>query len=212
MRVHTVGLLATAALAVCAAPARAQNFMSGSAETIAPGYFRLTGSPVQMFGHNGAPDRTGGEFRLGYGITDAFDIEAKSAFFDGVSLLGADAQVRVYRSDKAAISLRAGAHQAVMSSAPDSTAVDLAAELSAWVSRRVEVYGATDFSFEYVNGPGGNDFTRVHLVPGVRFGVGQQVDVQVEAGIGLNHNSPDFVTAGLAVHLPTSGAASSPRH
>jgi len=214
MRVHSVGFVAIAvvSLAVSAAPARAQNFMSGSAETIRDRYFRLTAAPVQMFGRDAAPDRTGGAFRLGYGITDAFDIEAKTAFFDGVSMIGADGQFRVLGDDDTALSLRIGGHQAMMSNGPDSTALDLGAEISAWIDRRVEVYAGPAFSFESVNGPNGNDFTRVHVVPGVRFGVGQRVDVQVEAGIGLNHNSPHFVTAGLALHMPTSGAARGPRH
>src|SRR5262245_21860661 len=97
MRVHSVGFMAIAAVsfAVSAAPARAQNFMSGSAETIRDGYFRLDAAPVQMFGRDAAPDRTGGAFRLGYGITDALDVEAKTAFFDGVSLIGGDGHFRL---------------------------------------------------------------------------------------------------------------------
>ncbi len=211
---HSAGLIvvAAASLAFCAAPLRAQNFMSGSAETIRNDYFRLNAAPVQMFGRDSAPDRTGGSFRLGYGITDAFDVEAKTAFFDGVSLIGADGQFRVLGDDDRVLSLRLGGHQAVMQNAPDSTALDLGAEWSAWVDRRVEVYAGAAFSFESVNGPNGNDFTRVHVVPGVRFGLNQRVDLQVEAGIGLNHESPHFLTAGLAVHMPTADAARTARH
>ena len=214
MRVHSVGLIGVAAvsLAVSAAPARAQNFLNGSAETIRDRYFRLTAAPVQMFGRDAAPDRAGGAFRLGYGITDAFDVEAKSAFFDGVTLIGGDGQFRVFNDNDVLVSLRIGGHQAVMSNGPDSTALDLGAELSTWVDRRVELYAGTEFSFESVNGPNGNDFTRVHVVPGARFGLNDRIDLQVEGGIGLNHNSPHFITAGLALHMPTSGASRGPRH
>ena len=205
-------VMAAVSLGLAAAPARAQNFMSGSADTIRSDYFRLTASPVQMFGRDQRPDRTGGAFRLGYGITDAFTVEGKTAFFDGVTLVGGDGQFRVLGGKDTQCSLRIGGHQAMMTGGPDSTALDLGAEFSAWVDRRVEVYGGTEFSFESVNGPTGNDFTRVHVVPGVRFGVGQRVDVQVEAGIGLNHDSPHFLTAGVALHMPTSGAAGGPRH
>ncbi len=146
MRVHSVGLIGVAAvsLAVSAAPARAQNFLNGSAETIRDRYFRLTAAPVQMFGRDAAPDRAGGAFRLGYGITDAFDVEAKSAFFDGVTLIGGDGQFRVFDDDDVLVSLRIGGHQAVMSNGPDSTALDLGAELSTWVDRRVELYAGTE--------------------------------------------------------------------
>jgi hypothetical protein len=120
MRVHSVGFIAVAAvsLAVSTAPAQAQNFFAGSAETIRDRYFRLTGAPVVMFGRDGAPDRTGGAFRLGYGITDAFDVEAKSAFFDGVTLIGGDGQFRVFADNDVLVSLRAGAHQAMMDNGP----------------------------------------------------------------------------------------------
>lgn len=214
MRDHTASLtaVAVAALAFCAAPLRAQNFMSGSAETIRNDYFRLSAAPVQMFGQDGAPDRTGGSFRLGYGITDAIDLEAKTAFFEGVSLVGADGQFRVLGGDDHLLSLRIGGHQALMSNAPDSTALDLGAEFSAWVDRRVEIYSGAAVSFESVHGPRSNDFTRVHIVPGVRFALNQQFDLQVEGGIGLNHDSPHFITAGLAVHMPTANAVRAPRH
>ena len=214
MRVRSIGFLAVAAvsLAVSAAPARAQNFLSGSAETIRDHYFRLTGAPVVMFGRDGAPDRTGGAFRLGYGITDAFDVEAKSAFFDGVTLIGGDGQFRVFADNDVLVSLRAGAHQALMDNGPDSTALDLGAEVSAWVDRRVELYAGTEFSFESVHGPNGNDFTRAYVVPGARFGLSDRVDLQLEGGIGLNDNSPHFITAGFALHMPTSGASRGPRH
>ena len=214
MRVHSVRLIAAAAVAfaVSSVPAQAQNFFTGSAETIRDRYFRLTGAPVVMFGRDDAPDRTGGAFRLGYGITDAFDVEAKSAFFDGVTLIGGDGQFRVFADDNVLVSVRAGGHQALMSNAPDSTALDLGAELSAWVDRRVELYAGTEFSFEHVHGPGGNDITRAYVVPGARFGLSDRVDLQVEGGVGLNDNSPHFITAGIALHMPTSGASRGPRH
>jgi hypothetical protein len=214
MRLHSIGLMAVAAVSLVGSsrPADAQSFLTGSAETIRDRYFRLTGAPVQMFGRDGAPDSTGGAFRLGYGITDAFDVEAKSAFFDGVSLIGGDAQFRVFADDDVLVSVRAGGHQALVEGAPDSTALDLGAELSAWVNRRVELYAGTDVSFEHVHGPVGDDFTRVHIVPGARFGLSDRLDLQVEGGIGLNENSPHYITAGLALHMPTSGASRGPRH
>jgi len=130
MRVHSVRLIAAAAVAfaVSSVPAQAQNFFTGSAETIRDRYFRLTGAPVVMFGRDDAPDRTGGAFRLGYGITDAFDVEAKTAFFDGVTLIGGDGQFRVFADDNVLVSVRAGGHQALMSNAPDSTALQATIE------------------------------------------------------------------------------------
>jgi hypothetical protein len=213
MRIKSLAFSALAALTlgVSSTPAQAQNFLTGSAETIRDRNLRLTAAPVQMFGRDDAPDRTGGAFRLGYGFSDAFGVEAKSAFFDGVSLIGGDGQLRVLADDDIVVSLRAGGHQALVSDGPDSTALDLGAELSAWVNRRVELYAGTEVSFEHLHGPDSDDFTRVHVVPGARFGLNDRLDLQVEGGIGLNDNSPHYITAGLALHMPTSGASRGPR-
>jgi hypothetical protein len=209
MREHSTGFVAVAALSLVASAvtARAQNFQSGSAATIRSGHVQLTASPVHMFGRDGRPDRTGGAFRLGYGISESFDVEAKSAFFDGVTLVGGDGHFRVFDDQDTSLSLRVGGHQALMSSAPDSTALDLGVELSEWLNRRLELYGGAAFSWESVNGPSGSDFTRFHLVPGIRFGVAERLDLTVEAGIGLNDNSPHFLMAGLALSMPASASA-----
>ena len=211
MRVHSVGLIGVAAvsLAVSAAPARAQNFLNGSAETIRDRYFRLTAAPVQMFGRDAAPDRAGGAFRLGYGITDAFDVEAKSAFFDGVTLIGGDGQFRGLQRQR-----RAGL-------APDwrppGRDVERARLDGARPRRGAQHVGRPPLSRSTPEpsfllrvrerARTSNDFTRVHVVPGARFGLGRRVDsCRSRRGIGLNHNSPHYLTAGLALHMPTSGA------
>ena len=128
MRMPSTSAVAGAALvmAIVAAPARAQNFQNGSAETILYGNLRFQASPVQLFGTNGGPDRTGGAFRLGYGLTDSFDVEAKTGFFNGFSLLGADGRYQ-FRSGDTSLAATVGGHQALVQNSPDSTALDLAA-------------------------------------------------------------------------------------
>jgi hypothetical protein len=216
MREHSSRLVAAVALssAVVAVPARAQNFQTGSASTIPAGHLRLTASPAWMFGRDGAPDRTGGAFRLGYGMSDSFDVEAKTAFFDGVTLVGGDGKFRVLDHGTTSLSLSAGGHQALVSHALDSTALDLAAQLTERLGQRLEVYGGAVFSWELLHDPAGpdTDFTRIHLVPGVRFGVAEKLDLLVEAGVGLNDNSPHFITAGLALNVPVSAAARGRAH
>jgi hypothetical protein len=211
MREHSARIVAVVALsvAVLAVPARAQNFQTGSASTIPAGHLRLTASPAWMFGRDGAPDRTGGAFRLGYGMSDSFDVEAKTAFFDGVTLVGGEGQLRVFSRGDTSFSLSAGGHRALVSHALDSTALDLAAQLSARLGQRLEIYGGAVFSWELLHDPAGpdTDFTRIHLVPGARFGVAEKLDLLVEAGVGLNDNSPHYVTAGLAWNVPVSAAA-----
>jgi len=215
MREHS-GIVAAAAVAfaVCAVPAQAQNFLNGSAETIWAGNVRLSGSPAHMFGRDGAPDNTGAALRLGYGFTDNFDLEAKSAFFDGVTLLGGDAHYRFLARPNTSAAFSVGAHQALVSNALDSTALDLAASLSRRLTERVEVYGGALLSWERHNDvPEGldADFTRFHLVPGLRFGIAERLDLLVEGGVGLNDDSPHFLAAGLALHVPASDSAAGRR-
>jgi len=193
-------------MAILVAPAQAQNFQNGSAETIWQGYLRLTGSPVWLIGTDGGPDRNGGAFRLGYGLTDAFDVEAKTGFFNGFNLIGADARYRFLAGDTS-MAFTAGGHQAMVRNAPDSTALDLAAQVSRRVRPRLEIYAGPAFSYETVHGVADSGFTRWYAVPGVRWGIVNRLDLLVEGGVGLNHNSPSYVTVGIAASMPVSNGA-----
>ena len=193
-------------VAILVAPAQAQNFQNGSAEPIWRGNLRLTGSPVWLIGKDGGPDRTGGAFRLGYGLTDAFDVEAKTGFFNGFSLIGGDAHYRFLRG-QTSMAFTAGGHQALVRNAPDSTALDLAAQVSRRVRPRLEIYGGPAFSYETVHGVADSGFTRWYAVPGVRWGLANRLDLLVEGGVALNHNSPSYVTVGIAASRPVSDGA-----
>jgi hypothetical protein len=209
MREHMARTAAAAAVSlfVLAVPARAQSFLSGSAETIWAGNFRLTGAPVHMFGRDGAPDRTGGAFRLGYGISESFDVEAASAFFDGTTLLGGDVKFQALDHGETSLAFSAGGHWAQVSHGLDSSALDLGVELSQRIGQRLEVYGGAIFSREATEGPTGTDFSRFYVVPGVRVGVAEKLDLVVESGLGLNDDSPHYLTAGLALYLPVAANA-----
>ena len=197
---------AALSIVLLAAPARAQNFQNGSAETIWPGNLRLTASPVHMWGTEGRPDRTGGAFRLGYGVTEWFDVEAKSGFFDGVSLVGGDGKFNLL-NDETSLSVSVGGHRAFMAHGSDSNALDVAAQLGRRFGGRLEIFGGPAFSYESTSGVPESGFTRWYLVPGFRLGVADRLDLVVEGGIGFNDDSPDFVTAGLALHVPVSSEA-----
>jgi hypothetical protein len=183
-----------------AMPARAQNFIENSAETINQGNFKLSAFPTGLFGRNGAPDRFGGAFRVGYGITDNFDVEAKSAFFNGFTLLGADAELWLLRGHLD-LSVSAGAHKALVSAAGDSTAIDLASQLSAHVTDRLEIYGATSVSLESLDGVPNSGFTRAYVIPGVEYKISPKLDLVSEFGLGLNDNSPHYFGLGFALYI-----------
>ena len=146
MRVHSVGLIGVAAvsLAVSAAPARAQNFMSGSAETIRDATSASRPRPSRCSGATPRPTARAALSGSATASPTRSTWRRRRAFFDGVSMIGGDGQFRVLGDDDDVLSrCRIGGHQAVMSNGPDSTALDLGAEFSAWVDRRVEVYAGT---------------------------------------------------------------------
>ncbi len=202
--------LAALTVAVLAAPARAQNFQNGSPDTVWRGNLRLTASPVYMFA-SGDPSTTGGAFRLGYGITDAIDVEAKSAFFGGLNFVGGDGHLNLL-SGETALSVTVGGHRAMFTDGPDSNALDLAAELGQRLGRRAEVYLGPAFSYESISGSRDANFTRWYLVPGMKLGIANRLDLLVEGGVGLNDNSPHYITAGLALHVPAAASARGGRH
>ncbi len=209
---HSASAVTAAALslAVSAVPAHAQNLLQGSADTIWHGNVRIEGAPAEMFGREGGPDRTGAAFRLGYGITDNFDLEAKSGLFDGVTLLGGDGHVRLYDRSNTLATLTVGGHHAFVRDALDSTALDLAASLGHWLSPRLQVYAGAAWSLERLNNlPAGSDrtFNRWYAAPGLRVGVADRLDLLVEGGVGLNDNSPHYITAGFALNVPASDRA-----
>ena len=206
MRKLWISAGAALSIALLVAPAQAQNYQNGSAETIWPGNLRLTGSPVWMFGTDGGPDRTGGAFRLGYGITDAFDVEAKTGFFNGLTLVGGDAKYR-FLTGETSIALSAGGHKALMSGAPDSKAVDLAAQLGREVRPRLEIFAGPAYSRESLVGVADSGFNRWYAVPGVKWGFADRFDLLLEGGVGLNDNSPSYFTVGIAAYMPVSNGA-----
>jgi hypothetical protein len=203
---HSAVAIAALSFIALAVPARAQNFQNGSAETIWQGNVRLTASPAQMFGSQGGLDPAGVAFRLGYGITDRFDVEAKSGFFDGVSVVGADSHVNLL-GGSTLLSVSVGGHRAFITDALDSNALDLAVQLGQRLGGRLEIYGGPAFSYESISGAPDSGFTRWYVVPGLKLGVADRLDLLVEGGIGFNENSPDFITAGLALHVPASSGA-----
>lgn len=206
----TLVALATACVAGAAVPARAQNFLDGS-EAISPGDLRFTATPTEMFGRNGRPDRFGAALRLGYGVDEAFGVEGKAALFDGTSLLGGDADLRLLRGDTN-LSVRLGGHEAVINGGPDTTALDLAGTLGRRVSRQVVVYGGASYSYEFTHERLAPNFSRFYVVPGVQWQVAPNVALMVEGGVGLNSTSPHYLGGGFAFQIPVSGAGQAGQH
>ncbi len=198
-----VGAFALLAVGVLAAPAGAQDFIQSSAQPIPEGDLGFSGYPTVLFAKNNGPDRWGGAGRVGYGIADNFDVQGKVGVFNGFTLVGADATFRILRGD-VDLGLSVGGHQALMQFAPDSTAMDLAWLSGARVSKRLRVEGGVSYSLETVHSVRSSTFSRVYVVPGINYRVSREVAVVSQLGVGLNNNSPNYLTAGFSFALPVS--------
>jgi hypothetical protein len=195
-------LLILAAALALPASAQAQNFLMNSAETINKGNFKLCGFPTALLGEDGADNEWGLASRLGYGFTPSFDVEAKLAAFDGFKMYGADAEWWAVKG-KTDVSLSAGGHRSDFDGGGGSTSLDTAVVVSRSVAKSLEAYVGGSLSFESIDAGGDvdEDFKRFYIVPGVEYKLGEDLDLLAEIGIGVNDDSPNYLSFGLAYYL-----------
>lgn len=191
-------------LGALGAGARAQDFVEGNARTIPPGDLRFNAAPVALFSKAGGPDRWGGEARLGYGVTDNFDVEGRAAIFNGFSLVGLGTDFWVIRGP-VDLAIGLGAHKALVQSGPNSTAFDVSWLMDARLSRTVRFEGGMAASFESEDHVSNSRFERYYIVPGVDWRISRQVDFVSRLGLGLNSQSPNYLSAGFSFYTPVSG-------
>jgi hypothetical protein len=185
---------------LAAGSAQAQNVLMNSAETINKGNFKIAAFPTLLFGEDDADDEFGVAGRFGYGFTDRFDIEGKVAFFDNLQLYGLDAEYWFLKNRGLDMSISLGAH---ITDLPDfnSSAIDTALLASGHVTDNLELYGGVNLSFESLDDVPDSDFTRAYIVPGLEYKIHDDLDLVAEFGIGLNDDSPNYVSAGLAFYI-----------
>jgi hypothetical protein len=127
-------------------------------------------------------------------------VEAKLAVFDGLKLYGADAEVWLVKG-KTDVSVSLGAHKADFDHGFDSTAIDTSLLVSHDVGHKLELYGGVSLSFESIDDVDDSSFTRAYLVPGLEYKLGRDLDLVAEVGLGINDDSPNYASAGLALYL-----------
>ena len=180
--------------------ASAQNFLMNSAETINRGNFKISLFPTVLFGEDNADDNWGVGSRFGYGFTDSFDVEGKVAVFDGLTIYGADAELWLLKGP-VDFSMQLGGHFATGGDITDSKALDIAALASGNVSRKLELYGGLAVSFESLDDVPDSGFTRAYFVPGLEYKLAKDLDLLAEFGVGLNDDSPNYFSFGLALYI-----------
>jgi hypothetical protein len=191
-----------AALAVFApAAAGAQDFgVMESAETINQGNFKLSVNPMFVFPDE-ADNEVGVGLRFGYGFTPRFDMEAKAAFYDGLYFFGGDFEYWLVKGRAWDVSGTAGLHFAGGDAAADGVGVDLTLLTSRRVAERLDLYGALDIAIESVDEDEGEDFTTVHLVPGIEYAISPDLDFVAEAGFSLNDDGAHYISVGLSYYI-----------
>jgi hypothetical protein len=196
-----LALIAAMVAVLTPAAASAQDFgVMESAETINTGNFKLSVNPMFVFPDD-ADNEIGVGFRFGYGFTPRFDMEAKAAFYDGLYFLGGDFEYWLVKNRAWDVSGGAGLHVARGDLVADSTGVDLTLLASRHVARRLEFYGALDVAIESVDDDEGEDFTTVHLVPGIEYAISDDLDFVAEAGFSLNDDGSHYVSVGLSYYI-----------
>ena len=115
------------------AVASAQDFgVMESAETIDRGNFKFRVNPMLFFGNDVADESQGVTFMGGYGFTDKFDVEAGAALYDGVHIVGGNAEFWLMKRQPFDFSIIPGlARQVEQKRPPMRTAAPEALEASA---------------------------------------------------------------------------------
>jgi len=200
LRRSLLPLAVSSVFLLSAGSAQAQNVLMNSAETINKGNFKIAAFPTLLFGEDDADDEFGIAGRFGYGFTDRFDIEGKVAFFENLQLYGLDAEYWLLKNRGLDMSISLGAH---ITDLPEvnSSAIDTALVASGHVTDNLELYGGLNASFESLDDVPDSDFTRVYVVPGLEYKIHDDLDLVAEFGIGLNDDSPNYVSAGLAFYI-----------
>ncbi|MCX6564340.1 MAG: hypothetical protein NTU60_12195 [Candidatus Aminicenantes bacterium] len=195
-----VVILAATMFLVAAAEVSAQDVLMNSAETINQGNFKLAVFPTVLFGKNGGDSVWGVAGRAGYGLTPRFDIEAKAGIFKGLNYFGVDAEYWLVQGRNANVSVGLGAHMTKYQAGADSSGIDTSLLFSTSPVKQLELYGGLKLAFDSFKNSDQN-FTYAHLVPGLEYRLGPDLDLLAEFGLALNENSRSYASVGLALYL-----------
>ncbi|MCJ7583019.1 MAG: hypothetical protein MUP98_21080 [Candidatus Aminicenantes bacterium] len=186
-------------LAAASVQVSAQAVLMNSAETIQQGNFKLAIFPTILLGKNGGKSLWGVAGRIGYGLTPSLDIEAKAAFFKGINYYGADIEYWFLKGHSFNGSLALGGHLLNYDGAGDTIGIDSSLLFSTTPAKNLEIYGGLMVAFESVKNL--DNYTRMHLVPGIEYRISSILDFLAEFGIALNDNSSNYASLGLAFYL-----------
>jgi hypothetical protein len=82
----------------------------------------------------------------------------------------------------------------------DSSGIDTSLLFSTSPVKQLELYGGLKLAFDSFKNSDPN-VTLAHLVPGLEYRLGPDLDFMAEFGIALNENSRSYASVGLALYL-----------
>jgi hypothetical protein len=183
-----------------AAAASAQDVVMNSAETINKGNIKLALFPTVLLGEDGAESRNGLAGRAGIGLAHRLDVEAKAAVFDGLKFYGADAELWLIRDAPLDVSVALGLHHTDLEVGRDSSGFDVVFLASTPVARRLELFGGVRVARDSLDDVD-RQVTVAHAVPGIEYRVARDVDLLAEVGIGINEDSGNYASVGVAIYI-----------
>jgi hypothetical protein len=212
MKVHRLKtrlVAALAALTACGSVAAADFGVMESAEAIEPHTFKLTGFPMLV--DRGTHGDDAFALALGYGLPNAVDVEGQVAYVDDATLFGADLEWNAWTADRMRFSIGGGLHGADLERGASAVGADATAILTYTPVARLDLNAALDAAVDDVNvresaalPPPDARFTEdgrydtYYFVPGVEYQATRNLDLLAEVGVGLNGESDDYFSGGLA--------------
>lgn len=192
--------MAVLLMAVTISEVSAQEVLMNSAETINPGNFKLSIFPLVLLGENGGDPQWGVAGRAGLGITRRIDIEVKGAILKNINYFGVDIEFWLIHGRNLNASISLGGHWTNSKTGADSYGIDTTLLISTAPVRNLEIYGGLQFAFDSVKNSDQN-FTLIHVVPGIEYRLIRNLDFLAEFGIALNDDSRSYIAVGLAYYF-----------
>lgn len=192
-------MVAALFLAMAAAPVSAQQVLMNSSETINKGNLKLAVFPTVLFGKDGGDSLWGVAGRFGYGLTSSIDVEAKVGLFKGLKYFGFDLEYWFLKGKNFNASAALGGHMTDYNAGGDSKGFDAILQAGTTPAEKLEIYAGLMASFESVKN--GNNYTLLHIVPGIEYRINDDMDFLAEFGLALTDNARSYASVGLAMYL-----------
>lgn len=207
MRIYKTVLVA-AGFAISASASAVDFGVMETADVVHPGDFKFIAFPLAVRNSPLREQDSGVAVGAGYGLPHDLDLEVQAAVYDDISYFGSDLEYTFLTGHPLEMSIAGGGHFA-RSDFGDPWGLDLT-EVNSYALPRLpslKLNAALDLAYERASQQFadaiGTDrrYWAAYAVPGVQWRATHNVDVIGEAGLGLNGDSDDYVSAGISYYF-----------